>query len=121
MKRKARKPKKPERMTKAKLRKLERRERRKALIAWSLGVRAGGECEVCKATEHLNAHHLLDRVRYPMHRTNPLNGICLCPRHHKFGAYSFHRNPIWSVIWLRINVYERYAWCKAHVNDAKGP
>jgi hypothetical protein len=62
---------------------------------------------------NLNAHHLLDRDKHREHRTDRRNGICLCPRHHKFGRYSFHRSPIWAAEWLRRNRPEQYAWAVA--------
>lgn len=110
---------------------------RKALKQWSQIVLAAGKCAVCGIPSHpkmkngepvknkrgkpiwvyLNAHHLLPRERYPELRTEIMNGICLCPIHHKHGKYSFHRNPIWAVIWLRKNRREQYDWCKQNMGQ----
>lgn len=110
----------------------ERRARRRALSDWAKAVAAAGVCAVCgrgpgttvvkrgkrkgKAVKvSLQAHHLLPKERYPEFRTEPINGILLCPRHHKYDRYSFHRNPFWSMLWLRRHRPEQYAWCREHV------
>lgn len=90
---------------------------RKALAEWSLAVRAAGRCAVCGATEHLNAHHLLPKERYPEFRLEVVNGVALCPTCHKFGKFSAHRNPIWFTIWLRRERPEQYFWCKQQMGQ----
>lgn len=98
---------------------------------WSVQVRATGACAVCgddgmrtklnKKTGKmvtrcvLNAHHLLPRERYPQFATVLINGICLCPGCHKYGERSFHRNPIWSTLWLRKHRPDQFLWCKAQL------
>lgn len=64
---------------------------------------------------YLHKHHLLPRERYPEFKFEPINGIALCPTHHKFGKYSAHRNPIWFTLWLRDKFPEVYLWCKRHM------
>lgn len=64
---------------------------------------------------HLHAHHLLPKERYREYRFNPINGILLCPSHHKYGKFSAHRNPIWFTLWLRANRPQQYRWCKEHL------
>ncbi len=59
----------------------------------------------------LHAHHLLPKEQYKEFRTKAINGICLCPIHHKFGKFSAHRNPIWFVLWLKRNRREQWEWC----------
>jgi 5-methylcytosine-specific restriction endonuclease McrA len=88
---------------------------KKNLVAWSRSVRAAGHCAVCGAVKFLQAHHLLPKERYPEFRLELLNGICLCPTCHKWGRYSFHRNTIWSTLWLRSNRPEQFQWCKANM------
>lgn len=108
---------------------------RRALAEWSEEVRSCGKCAVCgrrpvmiekvnkkgvtrKAWEWvLNAHHLLPKERYKSLRTNPMNGICLCPTCHKYGKKSFHRNPIWAVRWLMRYRPGQYKWCIKHLDD----
>lgn len=113
---------------------------RKALAEWSLAVQDRDEhvCAVCgigvvqklnpDGTPKLNkrgkpiwvplhTHHLLPRERYPEFRTVLANGLTLCPLHHKFSKYSFHRNPIWAVIWLRRARPDQYTWCKQRMGS----
>jgi 5-methylcytosine-specific restriction endonuclease McrA len=95
---------------------------KRSLAAWSLIVRAGGKCQVCGATEHLNAHHILAKERYQLWKLEPLNGVCLCPTCHKFGARSAHRNPLWFTIWLQLNCPDQYAWAVDKLmNDPEAP
>jgi 5-methylcytosine-specific restriction endonuclease McrA len=112
---KARKVKKAKRLTKKKQRSLVRSARRKALSAWSKKVRQEGCCMACGATNFLNAHHVLPKEFYRelMFETN--NGVALCPKHHKFGKYSAHKNPIWFVKLLRSHCPAKYDWAIKHV------
>lgn len=111
--------KKPKKITKAKLARKARSNMRKALIEWSRIVRQGGKCEICGRTEFLDAHHILPKERYPALKLDPRVGICCCKSHHKFGKYSFHRNAIWSTVWLMEHKPEQYAWVIANMgNDA---
>lgn len=133
-----RKSKKPKKMTKAKLRRKDRGRARGRLRRWAARILAAGKCAVCaigvvqkvkdgkpvfgKKSKrliliHLHAHHLLPKERYPEYRFKKVNGVCLCPTHHKYGRHSAHRNPIWFALWLRANRPEQYAWCLAHVGD----
>ena len=93
----------------------ERIAKRKALQAWSRLIRVDGECAVCQRTDHLQAHHLLFKERYPEYSLEPMNGLCLCPKCHRFGKYSFHKNPMWSMVWLRDNRPVQYEWLTKHV------
>lgn len=90
---------------------------RLALQAWSANVRKRGMCEVCGNSENIQAHHILPKERYPEFKLEPLNGIALCPLHHKFGKYSFHRNPLWSMVWLSRNMKYRYKWAVFNMGD----
>jgi predicted restriction endonuclease len=72
---------------------------------WKLAVRKkwGNCCAVCKATELLDTHHLIDRSNKPS-RHDINNGILLCKNHHKFSKeLSAHHNPINFAHWLLIN------------------
>lgn len=56
-------------------------------------------CVVCKATKYLNTAHIIPReVR--MFRWDDDNAVLLCAKHHKFGMFSFHRNPFMMILWL---------------------
>jgi hypothetical protein len=78
---------------------------RSKLTAWSKQIRAtyGNKCAVCGSDRFIQAHHILPKERFPEYALEPDNGIALCPSHHKFGSFSFHRNPIWSALWLIAN------------------
>lgn len=129
------------------LRKQKRAEKRRlkaaprlALTAWAAAVKArdGGKCAVCgcgvlpkldgegnqKIDKQgrpilipLNVHHLLPKERYPEFKTAVVNGITLCPRHHKWDRFSAHRNPVWFTLWLRANRPEQFKWCKANMGS----
>ena len=88
--------------------------RRKALKEWSKSVRDrdSNTCQVCGAVDNTQAHHIFEK-RYYKELMYDINvGITLCPTCHIFGKYSFHKNPLWSVEWLKINKAEVYKWCK---------
>lgn len=74
---------------------------RKCLFLWKAIVkhRAGGQCEGrndkderCKAVKFLNAHHIESYITNKYLRYDTRNGICLCPKCHKFGHFSAHRS-----------------------------
>jgi hypothetical protein len=90
---------------------------RKALAEWAAAVKAkfGNCCAVCGATKYINAHHVLDRFRYPQLKLEVIGGVALCPIHHKWGTWSAHRNPVWWIMWLRANLPSVWEWAKAHV------
>ena len=104
------KAKKPKKITKAKLRSMARTANRKALAEWSKEVRNrdGNKCVVCGKTEYIQAHHLIPKERFPQYKFIIDNGLSLCPTCHKYGNFSFHRHPIWSVLWLEKNKLEQY-------------
>jgi len=49
------------------------------------------ECEGAK-----DAHHMLSAQIYNL-RYNPINGVCLCRKHH---FYTIHKNNLWVKYWL---------------------
>ena len=49
------------------------------------------ECEGAKS-----AHHLLSAQTFNL-RYNPVNGICVCRKHH---LYTIHKNNVWVHYWL---------------------
>jgi len=69
---------------------------------WAIKVKemAGGKCAICGKTEYLNAHHIIPR-EVADSRWEPLNGIALCPLHHKFSReISAHKNPLAFFAWM---------------------
>ena len=113
--------KKPKKPTKAYAAWRARVDRKNALKSWSKNVRArdGGKCLVCGAVDNLHAHHLLPKEYYKQLALELDNGLSVCAKHHKFGALSFHRNPIWAVTWLELNKPDQLQWCINHIQDIK--
>lgn len=84
------------------------------LRKWSKAIltRDGLMCQVCGAKHgaknykgnrvNLNAHHIIDKQSIET-RLLLDNGIALCPKCHKFGNYSAHKNSVWFACWLAIN------------------
>lgn len=46
-----------------------------------------------------------------------LNGVTLCPTHHKFGKYSAHKNSIWFAKFLKNNRKNQYDWAMENVGE----
>jgi len=63
---------------------------------WARIVHLAGRCEECGSVERLQAAHGFCR-RYRGTRWLPINGFCLCARHH---VYWTHRPLEWDT-WLR--------------------
>ena len=102
-----------------------RTAKRKKLSDWSKSVRDrdSNQCCVCGKLEHIQAHHLIPKERFPQYMFEVINGISLCPSCHKYGAFSFHRHPFWSVVWMREHKPVQYEWVlersvKTDVSDA---
>lgn len=83
--------------TKTYQRKELRRLRTKALKLWAVAVKhiVGYKCVLCGNSENLNSHHIESRTN-PALRLELANGICLCPKCHKFGKASFHKSFVTS-------------------------
>lgn len=104
------KKKKPNRLEKAKAKVTSRYWRNKADAAWSILVRQNATCAVCGRTDKLQAHHLISRWVLQL-RHNPLNGIVLCPIHHKWDRkISGHQGPMGLAWLLQKQKPEQWAW-----------
>ena len=82
-------------MTKKEMKRLEKKERNKLDKKWRemIKIEFGNKCIVCGSTERLNCHHILPREDKRF-RHEPLNGILLCAKHHKWSIeMSPHKNP----------------------------
>ena len=79
---------------------------------WSKKVRErdGNRCSICGRTEHLNAHHILEKKLFPEYSLCLENGICVCAKHHQFSHFSCHRNPIFFSNWLKQHRRSQYEW-----------
>lgn len=86
---------------------------------WTEAVHAeyGEKCAVCGSDYKPNAHHLESRTQFRFLRYNPMNGILLCPTHHKFGSDSAHKANIWFAEWVRTHAPEKYAYVLEHHGD----
>ena len=77
--------------------------------------RAHSKCEVCGEPDSkahpLNAHHIMPRQNFSGLRFDPMNGVALCPKCHKFGKFSAHKGGIWFGSWLSANRFDRYKHC----------
>jgi hypothetical protein len=105
------------RITKKKQLSQARTLKRKNLSEWSKKVRQrDGKCIVCESNNHLNAHHILAKENYKNFMFEALNGVALCPIHHKFGKYSAHKNPIWFSKFLQDHCIDQYIWAQANVD-----
>lgn len=65
---------------------------------------------VCGSDKFVQAHHLLPKERFAKLQFEPMNGLSLCARHHKFGKFSFHLNPLWAAVWLKYNRFTQWEW-----------
>lgn len=113
----ARKIRKAEQVARRKVKRAAKAAPKNRLARWSKRVRSGGKCDVCGKKENLQAHHVLPKERYPELKFKRINGVCLCPTHHKFGKFSAHRNPIWFAVWLKTQQLEKYLWAIASMGQ----
>lgn len=112
LKRKAKKPKKAKLEPKARI-------RRRLMKLWTMAVHAqfGEKCAVCGSSYKPNAHHIESRIMFKGLRYDPMNGVLLCPTHHKFGKDSAHMAGCWFASWLKKNLPDRYDYVLLHHAD----
>lgn len=90
---------------------------KKALKTWSMVIRmkANNHCEMCNRDNcKLDAHHIQSKV-FKNTRFKIENGICLCPKCHKFGNVSAHKSLVFYE-WLRTNKPTQYQWILDNYN-----
>ena len=94
------------------------RRRLRKLWKEKVGVLNQHRCAVCgcmnEGKSYVNAHHIIGYVQSRRLRYDPLNGVLLCPSHHKFGRLSAHKNGIWFAEWLRTNRVLQYQYVLKH-------
>jgi len=73
----------------------EKKLRKKKDKEWSIEVKTkfNNKCAFCEAIRYIQAHHIIPR-EIKEFRYEILNGIALCPKNHKWGFESAHRNPL---------------------------
>lgn len=74
--------------------------KRKCYHLWNKLVKdkAGNKCEHCGKTKRLNAHHIEGYITNKGLRYEARNGLCLCPRCHKFGWFSAHNSFVFMYL-----------------------
>lgn len=115
----------------SKRKKLEKKStiRNRLMRLWVEKVRIlnGDRCAVCGRSYgdvdakgkqcFLNAHHIDSRHTNPRMRWDALNGILLCPKHHKFSKNSAHKGSIWFITWLMKYRYDQYVYIMTNRDD----
>lgn len=103
--------------------------RNRLMRLWVDKVRAlnGDKCAICGRTYgdvdaagktcFLNAHHIDSRHTNARLRWDALNGILLCPKHHKFSKNSAHKGSIWFITWLMKYRWNQYVYIMAHRDE----
>ena len=95
----------------------EKIEKRHADETWSSLVKSrdNDQCIICGKTKYLNAHHLISRTNKEL-RFDVMNGVSLCPKHHRFSFdFSAHQNPFVFILWLMKNRQEQFEYLKEKV------
>lgn len=85
---------------------------------WSQVVHSlySNRCAVCGCEGKNDAHHIQPRQICSGLRFDPMNGICLCPSHHKWGKQSAHKGMLWFVTWLQNNKKDVYDYVMANMD-----
>ena len=89
----------------------------KELKIWAEEVKhRDASCVICQKTKMLNAHHIIPREILET-RYNLLNGISLCPSHHRFSRkLSAHQNPLAFFMWMVRNRQEQIEYLMKKCN-----
>ena len=77
---------------------------------WAIAVKLDGSqtCALCSSNIRLNAHHIVPRQDKRL-RWELVNGIALCPNHHRFSfEMSAHQNPFKFFLWFMNNRPEQF-------------
>lgn len=95
------------------------RIRRRLMRLWTAKVAEqwGHRCAICGSENLPNAHHMENRNTCRALRYDPMNGILLCPSHHKWGKDSAHKGGIWFADWLIKHHPDRFAYVLRHRTD----
>jgi len=96
--------------TKAYKKKLAKKELKLQDTIWSQNIKYRDEskCVICGATRLVQAHHIIPR-EIKAFRHLFINGISLCPRHHRFQLeISAHHNPFAFFVWMMRNRTDQF-------------
>lgn len=102
-----------------------KKSERKQLKVWAENTRKrfDNKCAICGLKHgsinqngnkiYCQAHHLMKQKEL---RFNPKNGICLCPKHHKYSVeISSHNNPLMFAVWYQTNFSEDFEYLVNYV------
>ena len=95
----------------------EKRERNKKDKEWRAAIvkEYKGQCVICGDKKMPNAHHIIPK-NFLETRWDEKNGILLCPKHHKFGKFSAHKNPLWFIPKLGQCELKKYQYLMKKLN-----
>jgi len=105
-------------VTKKEQKKKEKIEEKKRFKVWVDKVKENynRQCAFCGKEKYLNAHHIIPRDVKGF-RFMEINGMALCPAHHKWGLKSAHKNPLWFFIKLEKYFPLKYKVLKKKYED----
>lgn len=97
----------------------------KCLKLWKeiVKLRTGNCCEICKwllgkdEKKNLQAHHIEDYRLNKRLRYDSINGVAVCPKHHKFGLDSFHKSFVFAYTYLMTNRSVDIEYLSEHRDD----
>lgn len=113
--------KKIKKISKAKLKKKEKAEKNKKWKELSKSIRDNIKCcQICNSKNNLQIHHILEKKYYPELYFENNNLICLCPKHHLFGAESAHRGAMAFIYLLKKICPEKYLFIKNYIKNKLG-
>jgi hypothetical protein len=85
-------------------------------------IRDSYQCQMCyrslsETPKSRHVHHVIANTKkYKDLSTNPLNGVLLCPYHHKFSPDSPHQNAFYFIWWLKNNKLSQFEFLKAYLD-----
>jgi len=102
-------------------RKQEKKERNKQDKIWREKIKQRDKvCVICGSKEKLNCHHIIPREVNEF-RHDELNGILLCPAHHRYfkKQISAHQNSFVFYLWLQENRPKQFKYLKEKWENKK--
>ena len=107
-------------ITKKELKRLEKKEdkRRWKEVRIKVLERDNYQCLLCDSSYKLNVHHLIEKefLMFRYLKFDVRNLITVCPRCHKFGEFSIHKNPLYALSIVQKMYPDNYKFLLAEVN-----
>jgi len=89
------------------------------VICGARRVREGEEPDDNKIVKKVDAHHIVGKeIHNSFFKFNLTNSACLCPKCHKFGNNSAHRNAVFFINFIQANYPEKFEYLLKH-NDVR--